>query len=132
MKSVACKAVVAMATVAVIAACASGRVPVQNFSDVPIAAKSAPSLEQVGRAITAGSLAAGWQASEIKPGNIMAVYKIRTHTAIVDIGYTTTSYNITFKEGDPGLKYDGQTIHQNYNDWVSQLERIIRAHVNAL
>jgi len=132
MKSAFRKAFVALATVTAIAACASARIPVQNFRDVPIAAKSTPTLEQVGKAITAASLAAGWQPSELKPGSILAVYKIRSHTAIVDIAYSPTAYSITFKEGDPGLKYDGQNIHQNYNDWVTQLERIIRTHVNAL
>jgi len=89
-------------------------------------------MEQVGRAIVTGSMAAGWQANEVRPGNIVAVYKIRSHIAVVDIAYTTTSYNITFKEGDPGLKYDGQTIHQNYNGWVESLERLIRTYTNAL
>lgn len=126
------KAVIAAATVVAIAACASARVPVQNYQNVPIEAKSNPTLEQVGKAIVAGSLAAGWQANEIRPGSIVALYKIRTHTAVVDIAYTTKAYNITFKDGDPGLKYDGQSIHQNYNDWVQSLERVIRAHVNSL
>jgi len=132
MTSILRKIVVAGATVVAIAACASARVPVHNYVDVPIAAKTNPTIEQVGRAIVNGSLAAGWQANEVRPGSIVALYKIRSHTAVVDIAYTTKSYNITFKEGDPGLKYDGQTIHQNYNDWVENLERVVRTHVNAL
>jgi hypothetical protein len=132
MASLVRKAVIAGATAVAIGACASAQVPVQNYQNVPIEAKSNPSLEQVGKAIIAGSQAAGWQASELRPGSIVALYKIRTHTAMVDIAYTTKAYNITFKDGDPGLKYDGQTIHQNYNSWVQTLERIIRVHVNAL
>lgn len=50
----------------------------------------------------------------------------------MDIPYDTKSYGIVFKEGDAGLKYDGQNIHQNYNGWVEDLERVIRVHLNAL
>lgn len=132
MESLVRNAVVAGATAIAIAACASARVPVQNYQNVPIEAKSNPSLEQVGKAIITASQAAGWQANELKPGSIVALYKIRTHTAVVDIAYTTKAYNITFRDGDPGLKYDGQSIHQNYNDWVQSLERVIRVHVNSL
>lgn len=132
MRTIVRNALVAGATAIALVACASARVPVQNYQDVPIEAKSNPSLGDVSKAILTASLAAGWQANEIRPGNIVALYKIRSHLAVVDITYTTKSYNITFKEGDAGLKYDGQTIHQNYNDWVQNLERVIRVHVNAL
>jgi len=120
--------------VIVIAACASGSVPVHNFSAVPITTKSGPTLDQVGKTIVKAGTAAGWQMSEIKPGHILATYKIRSHTAVVDVTYSTATYDITFKTGDPALKYDGQgqTIHQNYNGWVENLELIIRSHVNAL
>jgi hypothetical protein len=126
------RAFVGTATVIAIAACASASVPVQNYQAVPIAAKTNPSLDQIGKAIVSGSSAAGWQANEVRPGVIVATYKIRQHFAIVDIAYTNNAYNITFKEGDPGLKFDGSTIHQNYNGWVNNLEKVIRAHVNAL
>ena len=116
----------------VIGACASASVPVRNFAAVPIAAKSNPTLDQVGKTIAKAGAAAGWQMSEIKPGHIIGTYKIRSHTAVVDVVYSTASYDITFKTGDPALKYDGQNIHQNYNGWVENLELIIRSHVNAL
>jgi hypothetical protein len=117
-----------------IGACASAQVPVRNFSAVPIAAKANPTLDEVGKAIVKAGISAGWQMSDIKPGQIIGTYRIRRHIAVVDVAYTTASYNITFKSGDEGLKYDsqGQTIHQNYNGWVENLEVLIRAHVNAL
>jgi len=115
-----------------IAACASGSVPVHNFSGVPIGAKSNPSLAEVGRAIASGGAAAGWQMSEVKPGHIVGSYRIRRHLAVVDVTYSTRTYDIKFKEGDAGLKYDGYNIHENYNGWVQELEKVIRAHVSAL
>ena len=115
-----------------IVACASAKVPVHNYSGVPISAKSNPTLDDVGKAIVKGGTAAGWQMSEIKPGAIIATYKVRTHTAVVDVKYTTATYDIVFQTGDPGLKYDAGTIHQNYNTWVENLELLIRTHVNAL
>lgn len=115
-----------------VGACASASVPVHNFSAVPIAAKSNPKLDDVGKAIVKAGTAAGWQMSDVKPGYIIGTYRIRRHVAVVDVTYTTTTYDITFKSGDPGLKYDGQTIHQNYNEWVENLEVLIRSHVNAL
>jgi hypothetical protein len=115
-----------------IVACASARVPVHNFSGVPTNAKSNATLDDVGKAIVKGGVAAGWQMSEIKPGVIIGTYKVRAHTAVVDVTYSTTAYNIAFKTGDDGLKYDGQTIHQNYNGWVENLDLVIRSHLSAL
>src|SRR5215510_9275722 len=118
----------------VVGACASASVPVRNYSAVPITANSSPSLEAVGKAITRGGQSAGWQMSEVRPGYIVGTYRIRKHLAVVDVNYTASAYDITFKDGDEGLRYDSaaKTIHQNYNDWVSELERVIRVHVNGL
>jgi len=115
-----------------IVACASASVPVHNFNAVPFGAKSSPSLDQIGKTIMLAGNSVGWQMVEAKPGHIIATYKIRSHLAVVDVTYNTSTYNIAFQHGDPGLKYDGQTIHQNYNGWVEDLERVIRARLNAL
>lgn len=120
------------AIVVVIAACASGSVPVHNFSAVPLGAKSNPSLEEVGKAIVRGGAAAGWQMNEVKPGHIIGSYRIRRHLAVVDVTYSTKTYDIKFKDGDAGLKYDGYNIHENYNRWVEELDKVIRAHLSAL
>jgi hypothetical protein len=118
----------------VLAACASASVPVRNFTAVPVGAKSTPSLEEVGKAISRAGLAAGWQMSDVRPGHIIGSYRVRRHLAVVDVTYSTSAYDINFKDGDAGLKYDGQTktIHQNYNTWVEELDKVIRAHLSAL
>lgn len=116
----------------VMAACASASVPVRNFENVPVNAKQNPSLEEVGKAIIRGGTAAGWQMSEVRPGHAVGTYRIRRHLAVVDVTYTTSAFDIKFKDGDPGLRYDGTNIHQNYNDWVAELEKVIRAHLSGL
>jgi hypothetical protein len=120
--------------VILIGGCASASMPVHNFSAVPIGAKSNPTLDEVGKAIVKGGATAGWQMTELKPGHILGSYRIRRHLAVVDVTYSTTTYNINFKSGDEGLKYDAQaqTIHQNYNAWVEELEKLIRSVLNAL
>jgi hypothetical protein len=115
-----------------IGACASARVPVHNFSEVPIKTKTNPTLDEVGKTIVKGGVAAGWQMSEMRPGVMIGTYKVRSHTAVVDVTYSTSAYNIIFKTGDEGLKYEGGTIHQNYNAWVENLELLIRTHLEAL
>jgi len=118
----------------VVAACASAQQPVRNFSGVPLGVKSPISLDQVGKSIRQAGTAAGWQMSELKPGHILGVYKIRSHTAMVDVTYNTSTFDIKFREGDAGLRYDAGagTIHEQYNKWVEDLEKVIRVHVNAL
>jgi len=118
----------------VLAACASASVPVRDFTAVPINPKSTASLEDVGKAISRAGAAAGWQMSEVRPGHIVGSYRVRRHLAVVDVTYSASAYDIKFKDGDAGLKYDGQTktIHQNYNTWVEELDKVIRAHLSAL
>jgi hypothetical protein len=62
----------------------------------------------------------------IEPGHIIGTLLIRSHTAIVDIYYTTTSFSIVYKDST-NLKYDAnnKTIHHNYNNWIHNLERAI-------
>jgi hypothetical protein len=121
-------------TAIILGACASASVPVHNFSAVPINAKSPATIDDVGKAILKAGAAAGWQMSDIRPGHILGTYKIRKHMAIVDVTYSPTAYNIAFKNGDDSLRYDSQaqTIHQNYNGWVENLDVVIRAHLSAL
>ena len=60
-----------------------------------------------------------------KPGLIVGTLNLRTHTAVVDIPYTTTSYSILYKSS-VNLKQEGNTIHSNYNGWVQNLDQAIK------
>jgi hypothetical protein len=51
--------------------------------------------------------------------------------AVVDVNYTPQTYSITYKDSS-NLGYDGQSIHKNYNGWVQNLDKAIRAQLGAL
>ena len=118
------------AGVLLIAACAT---PVLNVTDVPVQTNSGQkaSLDDVGKAITRAGVALGWQMKTVKPGNIMGTLNLRSHTAVVDVTYNTQSYSINYKDS-VNLKYDGKNIHPNYNGWIQNLDRGIRAQISAL
>lgn len=92
-------------------------------------------LQEVTQAIlgAATSTRPAWSMNVIKPGHILATLYNRSHMAAVDITYTTTSYNIAYKEST-NLKYDaeGPTIHANYNSWIQNLDTAIKGQLNAI
>ena len=54
-------------------------------------------------------------------------------SCILDITYDTSSFSINYKDS-VNLDYDAQekTIHSNYNGWIRNLEKAIRAQVSVL
>ena len=109
-----------------------GSVPVYNVTNTPVAAsKPNPSLDEVGKAIQRAGVQLGWEMKEMKPGYIVGTLNIRKHLAVVDVNYSTRSYSITYKDSTE-LQYDGKSIHQNYNGWVQNLDKGIRAQLSAL
>jgi hypothetical protein len=124
-------AVIAAATVLFAAGCRAPT-PVYNVSNSPVStSKSNPSLDEVGKVIIQAGASLGWQMKRTKPGHILGTLNIRTHVAVVDINYSTTSYSIQYKDSTE-LSYDGTNIHPNYNGWVQNLDNRIRAQLTAL
>jgi hypothetical protein len=114
----------------VLGACAGA--PVYNVTASPVNTNSSkPSLEEVGKAIKTVGINLGWQMKEMKPGHIIGTLNLRSHQAVVDINYTTKSYDITYKDSS-NLKYGGSTIHKNYNGWVQNLDRRIQAQLSGI
>ena len=123
-------AILVSALVLLISACTTQ--PVYNVSAAPVAAsKPNPSLEDVGRAIQRAGVALGWQMKETKPGHMLGTLYLRTHVAVVDINYSVKSYSIQYKDSTE-LMYDGATIHRNYNGWIQNLDKGIRAQLSTL
>lgn len=89
------------------------------------------SLDEVTDAIQRAGTQLGWQMREERPGLILGTLNVRTHQAIVEIPYDTDSFAIHYQDST-NLDHDGDTIHSNYNGWVQNLERQIRAEVSAL
>jgi NDP-sugar pyrophosphorylase family protein len=114
----------------VFAGCGSGD-PVVNYENSPIVANSSiKNMKDVKRAIILSGARIGWQMQDVKPGLINATMFSRGHMAKVEITYTTSSYNIKYKDSS-NMKYDGQNIHGTYNKWVERLHRNIRAALSS-
>jgi hypothetical protein len=123
--------ILASALVLLISACATQQ-PVYNVTDAPVAvSKANPTLDEVGKAIQRAGVALGWQMKETKPGHMLGTLYLRTHVAVVDINYSVKSYSIKYKDSTD-LKFDGATIHRNYNGWIQNLDKGIRAQLSTL
>jgi hypothetical protein len=101
--------------------------PILNVKDAPInvPAGQTASVATVEQAIIRAGNGLGWVMKPEKPGLIVGTLNLRTHTAVVDIPYTTTSYSILYKSS-VNLKQEGNTIHSNYNGWVQNLDQAIK------
>ena len=106
--------------------------PVYNVTDAPlVASKPNPSLDEVGRAIQRAGVALGWQMKETRPGHMLGTLVLRKHVAVVDVNYSVKSFSIQYKDSTE-LGYDGQNIHPNYNGWIQNLDKGIRAQLSIL
>lgn len=109
-----------------------GAVPIYNVTDAPIAAsKPNPSLDEIGKAIQRAGATLGWQMKEMKPGYMVGTLYLRDHVAVVDVNYSVKSYSIKYKDSTK-LDYDGTNIHPNYNGWIQNLDKGIRAQLSTL
>lgn len=96
---------------------------IYNVTNQPIATSGGMprTLDQVKSAIMAAGEARGWSMKEIAPGHLEGILRRGAHIAVVDIKYSTTNYNITYKDSSQ-LNYDGTQIHMAYNDWIKDLQ----------
>lgn len=111
-----------------------GGAPIYEVKSAPVPSPSGKelTLEQVRKEIMAAGVAAGWQMTDVKPGELLATYNLRSHQAVVSIPYTTKDYSILYKNSS-NLKYDAdaKTIHQNYTGWIQRLDGAIRSRLSA-
>ncbi|MCU7906272.1 MAG: hypothetical protein KZQ76_10600 [Candidatus Thiodiazotropha sp. (ex Epidulcina cf. delphinae)] len=106
--------------------------PIYNVENSPISISSdKASMKQIKKAIMSAGASLGWRMKEVKPGHIVATLLLRGNSAVVDIPYTSKSYNIAYKDST-GLKYDGSMIHKNYNGWIQNLDNAIQSRVSIL
>jgi len=105
--------------------------PILNVVDAPVVANKPPSMQDVQDAITRAGAALGWRMQPVKPGLMQGTLNLRTHTAVVEIPYSTTAFSIKYKDS-VNLDYTGDSIHSNYNGWIQNLEKGIRAQLQNL
>jgi hypothetical protein len=99
--------------------------PIHNIIDAPITPNSKADDKQISEVIRLAGRRQGWDIQKIKPGELMGIYKIRGHTALVAIPYTRNKFSIIY-ENSINLDYDNNEIHRNYNVWVKRLAEQIQ------
>ena len=122
---------IAFASVLLVAGCRTA--PIHNVKDAPVnvpAGKTA-TLAGVEQAIVRAGNSLGWQMKVEKPGLIVGTLNLRTHTAVVDIPFTASSYSILYRSS-VNLNHQGDSIHANYNGWVQNLDQAIRNQLQTL
>lgn len=119
---------VAVLALTLLAAGCRGTTPVRNVTDNSIPSGKPLTLDQVTQGIVSAGAGLGWDMKVAAPGKIVGTLHIRSHTAVVDINYTPTTYSIIYS-GSENLRYDAaeNTIHPNYNSWVQNLSNAIRS-----
>lgn len=104
--------------------------PVMNVNEAPVVISSSKQVtpEDVRTAIVRAGGKLGWQMTDAGPGVIKARIALRTHTADADVRYTAKTYSIVYRDSTNLDAKDGE-IHKNYNGWVQNLDREIRAEL---
>jgi hypothetical protein len=122
------KIVLIALAIAVLGGCRTA--PVYNVNDAPVvvAAGKPATMDSVKSAIQRAGVALGWQMAEAGPGVINAHIALRTHTADAVITYNTKTYSIVYRSST-NLDASGGQIHKNYNGWIENLDRDIRAQL---
>lgn len=105
--------------------------PVYDVQQAPVTSARPATMADVERAIRAAGAGLGWQMMPRGPGAMEGTLVLRDHRAVVDIKYDTKTYSIKYKDSS-NLQYDGSSIHKNYNGWVQNLDKAIRASLSAL
>ena len=107
--------------------------PIYNVIASPIPPNPSATPENIEKAIMRGGITLGWQMAPKGPGRVEGVLVLRTHRAVVDVTYDTKSFSITYKDSvNLDYKESNKTIHSNYNGWIQNLEKGIRAQVTVL
>lgn len=112
-----------------------GKVSVQNYNNMSVedVANRATSTAEIEKAIIRAGSGLGWVMKKMNDGNIQGTLVLRKHEAVVAIKYNSREYSINYVESK-NLDYDPgeNTIHQNYNGWVQNLNKAIRVQLSSL
>ena len=103
--------------------------PVMDIVDAPVvepAGGQKLTADQVKVAIQRAGATLGWQIKEVQPFLLEGTLTLRSHVAVVNIPYSAERYSIVYKDST-NLNYDGTSIHSNYNGWVQNLDKAIKA-----
>ena len=115
---------------AALGGCAS-QLPIMNVDAAATTNAAGKTLtnDQVRAAIIRAGAALGWQMKDEGSNKVVGTLILRTHTAVVEIPYNTTSYSIKYRSSI-NLDEKGGTIHKNYNGWISNLTKGINTQLS--
>jgi len=118
----------ASAAALVLVGCRSA--PVMNVVDAPVVVGSGKAVtkQTVRNVIMQSGSGLGWQMQDVDSHTLQGTLYLRSHMAQVEIPYSATSYSINYKNST-NLDYNGTNIHSNYNGWVQNLDRTIKARL---
>lgn len=105
--------------------------PVNDIAAAPVTTSRPATLQEIERAIRTAGAGLGWQMVPRGPGKVEGTLNVRAHRAVVDISFDAKNYSIKYKDSS-NLNYDGNSIHPQYNNWIINLDRAIRAQLSAL
>lgn len=110
-----------------LAGCAK-TIPVKDFSNQNFVQYGEHQIttESAELAIVRAAVSLGWTTEKVKPGEIKATLNIRSHQLVVQILFDETTYSINYLDST-NLKYDGEKIHRQYANWVTNLIKNINA-----
>jgi hypothetical protein len=97
----------------------------------PIQVPAGNTVASVKRAVRKGMYLKEWQIREAGPNLLEGLFlKGEKYTITVEIEYTDKAVTIRYKDS-AGLDYSGGAIHRTYNERVLNLEKAIRAELDA-
>ena len=120
--------ITALVATLVFAGCTTA--PIMNVDNaaVPMVSGKAMTKEQVRAAIVRAGGALGWQMKDEGSDKLVGTLVLRSHTAVVEIPYSTTSYSIKYRSSID-LMESGGNIHKNYNGWIQNLHKGINTQL---
>ena len=123
--------VLAVLTLALLLAGCASTEPVRNIANDWIGHPRPLAPAQVRAAIIQASAAQGWRITDEAMGRLEATRYAGERVAIVDLPYSATQYRIELKRAE-NLGAGAGAIHRDYNLWVVELDRAIRAAISRL
>lgn len=91
------------------------------------------SSDQVKDAIIRAGASLGWIIKVQDKNHLTGTLLLRTHVAKISIPYSKDSYSLIYQSSE-NLDYnpEDKTIHNNYNGWISNLDRNIQVQLSVM
>ena len=117
--------VVISAVLFVLTGCKS-TIPVPQYVDQPVAqyGEVESTTKDIERSIVRAAVSLGWKTKVKSEGEILATLDIRKHQLVILIKHDDKNLTVDY-QSSINLKYDGQKIHRQYANWVTNLLRAI-------